>query len=240
MIRIFPHRPPQSGHLSGIVRARTKTHQRLIDETRRSHGGPGIFRGIVLPKSRDRAIQRSSLIRIAPGQLFGKCLDIDPPGTATVGGTDRLTLGRHQLPMQRDTLVLESITQHRDLLDGETQRPDYGAVINGAAPPNGQNLSLDQMTSQIVQNLQQSNQGMQQIGQPQAITVNGIRGRSVDLSSTSPIQGPNGQRQGERDWLVTLPRNDGSVVFLIFIAPQSDFDNLRPTYESMLRSVRID
>jgi Zn-dependent protease with chaperone function len=116
----------------------------------------------------------------------------------------------------------------------------YGAVINGAAPPNGQNLSLDQMTSQIIQSLQQSNQGMQQIGQPQAITVNGIRGRSVDLSSTSPIQGPNGQRQGERDWLVTLPRNDGSVVFLIFIAPQSDFDNLRTTYESMLRSVRID
>jgi hypothetical protein len=116
----------------------------------------------------------------------------------------------------------------------------YGAVINGAAPPNGQSMNLDQMTTEIIQNLQQGNQGMQQIGQPQTITVNGIHGRSVDLSSTSPVQGPNGQRQGERDWLVTLPRNDGSVVFLVFIAPQPDFDNLRPTYESMLRSVRLD
>ncbi len=116
----------------------------------------------------------------------------------------------------------------------------YGAVINGAAPPNGQSMNLDQMTSQIIQSLQQSNQDMQQIGQPQTITVNGIHGRSVDLNSTSPIQGPNGQREGERDWLVTLPRNDGSIVFVIFIAPQNDFDNLRPTYESMLRSVRLD
>ncbi|MGE5111631.1 MAG: hypothetical protein ACM3JB_12280, partial [Acidobacteriaceae bacterium] len=99
---------------------------------------------------------------------------------------------------------------------------------------------LDQMTSEIIQSLQQGNQGMQEIGQPQTINVNGIRGRSVDLSSTSPIQGPNGQRQSERDWLVTLPRNDGSVVFFVFIAPQNDFDNLRPTYESMLRSVRLE
>ncbi len=116
----------------------------------------------------------------------------------------------------------------------------YGVVVNGAAPPSGQRMNLDQMTSEIIRSLQQGNEGMQQIGQPQTITVNGVRGRSVDLSSTSPIQGPNGQRQSERDWLVTLPRNDGSVVFLVFIAPQNDFDSLRPTYESMLRSVRLE
>lgn len=116
----------------------------------------------------------------------------------------------------------------------------YGVVINGAAPPNGQRMNLDQMTSEIIQSLQQGNQGMQQIGRPQTINVNGVRGRSVDLSSTSPIQGPNGQRESERDWLVTLPRSDGSVVFLVFIAPQNDFDNLRPTYENMLRSVRLE
>lgn len=116
----------------------------------------------------------------------------------------------------------------------------YGVIINGAPQPNGQSLNLDQMTSAIIQSLQQGNEGMQQIGQPQTINVNGVRGRSVDLSSTSPLQGPNGQRQSERDWLVTLPRNDGSVIFLVFIAPQNDFDNLRPTYETMLRSVRLD
>jgi Zn-dependent protease with chaperone function len=116
----------------------------------------------------------------------------------------------------------------------------YGVTVNGAAPPNGESMNLDQMTGEIIRSLQQGNEGLQQIGQPQTITVNGVHGRSVDLSSTSPIQGSNGQRQSERDWLVTLPRNDGSVVFLVFIAPQNDFDNLRPTYESMLRSVRLE
>jgi hypothetical protein len=62
----------------------------------------------------------------------------------------------------------------------------------------------------------------------------------VDFTSNSPIQGSNGQPERERDWLVTLPRNDGSVVFLVFIAPQNAFDQLRPSYESMLRSVRLE
>ncbi len=115
----------------------------------------------------------------------------------------------------------------------------YGVVVNGAQPPNGSNMNLDQMTTAIIQNLQQGNQDMQQVGKVQNITVNGIRGRSVDLTSTSPIQGSNGQAQRERDWLVTVPRNDGSVVFLVFIAPQNDFDHLRPTYQSMLKSLKL-
>jgi hypothetical protein len=100
-------------------------------------------------------------------------------------------------------------------------------------------MDLDQMTNAIIQSLQQGNQDMQQVGKVQNITINGIRGRSVDLSSTSPLQGSNGESQRERDWLVTVPRNDGSIVFMVFIAPQSDFDHLRPTYETMLRSLRL-
>jgi hypothetical protein len=115
----------------------------------------------------------------------------------------------------------------------------YGVVVNGAAPPNGASMDLDQMTNAIIQSLQQGNQDMQQVGKVQNITINGIRGRSVDLSSTSPLQGSNGESQRERDWLVTVPRNDGSIVFMVFIAPQSDFDHLRPTYETMLRSLRL-
>jgi hypothetical protein len=116
----------------------------------------------------------------------------------------------------------------------------YGVVVNGAQPPSGSAMDLDQMTSAIIQNLQQGNPDMHQIGTPQSINVNGVRGRSVELTSTSPIQGANGQPERERDWLVTLPRRDGSVVFLVFIAPQSDFDQLRPDYETMLKSVRVD
>lgn len=115
----------------------------------------------------------------------------------------------------------------------------YGVFISGAQPSNGSGMNLDQMTNEIIGNLRQATPEMQQVGRVQPIKVNGLTGRSVDLSSPSPIQGPDGQPQRERDWLVTVPRGDGSAIFLVFIAPQNDFDQLRPTYESMLKTLRV-
>ena len=43
----------------------------------------------------------------------------------------------------------------------------------------------------------------------------------------------------ERDWLVTLKRRDGSLVYMVFIAPDRDFGSLRPSFEQMLRSLRL-
>jgi hypothetical protein len=36
-----------------------------------------------------------------------------------------------------------------------------------------------------------------------------------------------------------LPRQDGSVLYLVFIAPERDFSQLRPAYENMLRSLHV-
>jgi hypothetical protein len=59
------------------------------------------------------------------------------------------------------------------------------------------------------------------------------------LQSSSPFPGAKGDPQPERDWLVTFPRRDGSYIFLIFVAPETDFARFRPTYESMLKSLQI-
>jgi hypothetical protein len=56
------------------------------------------------------------------------------------------------------------------------------------------------------------------------------------------VQSPedaNGQTQQERDWLVTVPHHDGSLIFMIFVAPQADFARLQPTYEAMLKSMQF-
>lgn len=116
----------------------------------------------------------------------------------------------------------------------------YGTVINGASPQNGQQMNLDQMTTEIMNGIIQSNgNGTKAVGSPQKINVNGVSGRSVDLLSQSPIQDKNGQPMRERDWLVTVPRSDGSVIYLVFVAPDQDFDNLRPTFQTMLKSLKI-
>jgi hypothetical protein len=54
-----------------------------------------------------------------------------------------------------------------------------------------------------------------------------------------PFPDAAGKAQPERDWLVTVPRPDGSMVFLIFVAPHAEFDRLKPTYEAMLKSVQL-
>jgi hypothetical protein len=112
----------------------------------------------------------------------------------------------------------------------------YGVVINGTQSTNGS--SLDQATQQLVQSMQQSNPGMQVSGNASNIQVNGVQGRSVNLTGTSPIQ-QNGQSLPERDWLVTLPYQQNGLVYLVFIAPQNDFNQLRPTYQHMLNSVQL-
>lgn len=112
----------------------------------------------------------------------------------------------------------------------------YGVVINGGNDPNAG--SLDQATQDLIRSLQQSNPGLTVNGNPQSIRVNGVQGRSVDLTGTSPVQ-QNGQPARERDWLVTLPRPQGGLLYMIFIAPENSFNQLRPTYEKMLKSVQL-
>jgi Zn-dependent protease with chaperone function len=114
----------------------------------------------------------------------------------------------------------------------------YGVVVNGGQNQNAQ--SLDQAMSDLVQSMQQANPDLRSIGSPQRITVSGTQGRSVDLTGNSPVMS-NGRPLRERDWLVMLPNRSqqNSFIYFVFVAPENDFDQLRPTYERMLKSVRL-
>jgi Zn-dependent protease with chaperone function len=113
----------------------------------------------------------------------------------------------------------------------------YGIIVSTAQDPNAG--SLDQVAKDLIQNLQQSNPGMRQSGDVHGIEVNGVAGRSVDLTSDSPLQ-YGGKRLPERDWLVVAPGPGGAYLYLIFIAPERDFGTLKPTYQRTLDSLRVD
>ena len=66
----------------------------------------------------------------------------------------------------------------------------------------------------------------------EALQVDGYPALSTYLSNDSPIGGR------ETDWLVTMERPDG-LLFLVFSAPESDFQSHEGTFHRMLRSVRI-
>jgi hypothetical protein len=114
----------------------------------------------------------------------------------------------------------------------------YGVCLNGIMPRQSGARNIDEVTSQLVQQMQQNN-GLEPEGHVQSIMVGGVEGRSLMLQSRSPFPTADGQQQMEQDWLVTLPRNDGSVIFLVLIAPALDFDRFQPTYQAMLKSLQF-
>jgi Zn-dependent protease with chaperone function len=112
----------------------------------------------------------------------------------------------------------------------------YGVVIGGARDPNAG--SLDQATIDLVQSLQQSNPGLRVLENAQNIDIKGLRGKSVNLMGRSPIQ-QDGKALLERDWLVTVARPQGGLLYLVFISPDRDFGRLRSTYRTMLDSLEV-
>jgi hypothetical protein len=114
----------------------------------------------------------------------------------------------------------------------------YGVMVNNYQPENSRS-GLDQATHELVNSLRQSNTDLRAIGHDENIRVGGVAGKSVDLVGTSPVKDQNGRSAQERDWLVAFQRRDGSLLYLVFIAPDREFASLRPTFEQMLRTLKL-
>jgi Zn-dependent protease with chaperone function len=112
----------------------------------------------------------------------------------------------------------------------------YGVVL-GTRPESG-GSSLDDATRQLAEGLAQDNPGMKVSGEPKNIEVNGTQGRSLELLGNSPLQ-LNGKPLPERDLLVAVPRAQGGLVYLVFISPDRDYNQLHPTYQKMLDSLQL-
>ena len=114
----------------------------------------------------------------------------------------------------------------------------YGAIIS-VYQPEQPSTSLDSATHELLNSLHQSNPDLRQIGNDETMRVNGVAARSVELIGTSPIHDSAGRAVRERDWVVTLQRHDGSLLYMVFISPEPDFSSMRPAFEQMVRSMRL-
>lgn len=115
----------------------------------------------------------------------------------------------------------------------------YGVIVGSAQDQsNSGNRSLDQATEDLIRNLQHSNPDLRESGNPQAVQIGGQQGRSAVLNGRSPVQ-QNGQAVAEKDWLVTVADPQGGLIYILCIAPESDFSQLRSTYQRMLDSFQF-
>jgi hypothetical protein len=113
----------------------------------------------------------------------------------------------------------------------------HGVVVNHY-DPFGENESgtLDEALDDLVgQVLRGSPHLRARAGSERQETIDGARGRSVELSGRSPLTGAD-----ERVTVLTRELGDGHVLYALVIAPGGDYPELRPTFERMVDSLRIN
>jgi beta-barrel assembly-enhancing protease len=118
----------------------------------------------------------------------------------------------------------------------------YGAVIgferqggDGVSDP----MSLQAATIALANKLSQNNGGLQQANQLQAISLGRQQANAVELRGRSSVV-DGGMQLAERDWLVTVARPDGDLNYIVFVAPEPDFEALRPVFTAMMQSFRAE
>ncbi len=113
----------------------------------------------------------------------------------------------------------------------------YGVVIRAQRAP-AANMSASKLTEAVAQSLQSGDSNMKVVGQIQPLRVGGSSAGSVQLETVSPMAGADGKTQPERDRLVVVERGSDAIYF-VFVSTAANYEQLRPAFERMLRSVRF-
>jgi hypothetical protein len=114
----------------------------------------------------------------------------------------------------------------------------YGMLVGGFSAQQVQGMNVDQVNQSLIQQMEKTN-GLTPMGDVKTTTISGHDGRSTMFKSSSPFLGADGSALPERDWLVTVSQSDGGVVFMVFVAPEANFNRLGLSYNAMLQSSEI-
>ena len=106
----------------------------------------------------------------------------------------------------------------------------YGAVLSAYEPR--YRTDLLNSTWEIVQQMQEMDPNLRVSDEPRRMTVQGNQAMVVGLTGRSPYGG------SERDLLLTIQR-PGQVIYMVFVAPSDQYQQLRPTFERMAQSIQF-
>ncbi len=108
----------------------------------------------------------------------------------------------------------------------------YGLEVSYFFPIGG-SVDLNRDTQALIRQVRQSNKEMRIGRDARGIQVGDGPALLTTLYSASPYRG-----EREVDVLVTVTRPEG-LFYMVFIAPQSEFDQIQSTFEEIVRSVRF-
>jgi Zn-dependent protease with chaperone function len=93
---------------------------------------------------------------------------------------------------------------------------------------------LQTATEELVESLSQSNPGLSRRTGYQRRTVAGRTGLQTTLSNMSEAT-----RQQERIQLVTTQLRDGSMMYIVAVAPESEYSSYQPHFQRVVQSIRM-
>jgi Zn-dependent protease with chaperone function len=116
----------------------------------------------------------------------------------------------------------------------------YGAIVDGVRfqTPVRDSGTLSQATTAIARQVSEQNGGLKQASDLATLTVGGQPANAIELRGRSPVA-DGGSVLAERDLLVTVARPDGAVNFMVFVAPEQDYEVLKPLFSSMIQSFKV-
>ncbi|HXY48046.1 MAG TPA: M48 family metallopeptidase [Terriglobales bacterium] len=113
----------------------------------------------------------------------------------------------------------------------------YGAILSGFQPGRDGNR-LDEAMQQLVQSVQDTNPNLKPAGKTVDLSVSGRAAQALEFLGTSAVTEHN-KPIPERVRLIALQGKGNMVLYLVFVAPDGDFDALRPSFDGMVRSYQV-
>ncbi len=110
----------------------------------------------------------------------------------------------------------------------------YGVILGHFAPQAARSgrFELQDATDQLIAGLQRGNPSLTVARVAEQVRIGGQRAISTVLRNASAFG------EVETDWLVTILRPEG-LVYLVCVAPESEFGSYRRAFESVLASVQF-
>jgi len=121
---------------------------------------------------------------------------------------------------------------------GQQESIVYGVIVNtyDPEPSSNRQLSLEQATENLISQIMQGNDYLRrQQGMGRRIRIDGAAGLSAFFAGTSPVT-----NRTERVVLMTRAFSGDQLIYLLFIAPESYYDGLKPTFDRILSGLKVN
>jgi beta-barrel assembly-enhancing protease len=113
----------------------------------------------------------------------------------------------------------------------------YGVMISGFQPRSKIN-ELHTAVEELRSDIQLSNPSLRVFNSPQSFTLQGKTAIKLDWLGASVVY-EQGKAMQERVLLVAFPGKGNVILYMVFVAPDTDFNALWPAYERMMNSIIV-